>query len=132
MRGLFCTVLFSLEPYFAIRSTTYNDKVFSTRELADQWVSANSDINTGIQNAFNVQVHGKVPDTATILVSADDKIQAIFQFILSSTPETVFFFSYWQRDLFYHRILKTEVMKTICILGNISGQNQLLTVFLPI
>lgn len=79
MGRLLSTNLFSLQPYFAVTSTTPNDKVLSTRQLADQWVSANSDINTGIQNAFNVQVHGKLPGTATILVSKNDKIQAIFQ-----------------------------------------------------
>jgi len=79
MGRLFSTNLFSLHPYFAVTSTTCNDKVFSTRQLADQWVSSNSDINTEIQNAFNVQVHGKLPDTATTWVSKNDRIQAIFQ-----------------------------------------------------
>lgn len=79
MGRLLSTDLLSLPPYFAETSTASNDEVLSTRQLAGQWVPANSDISTRIQNAFNVQVHGKVPDTATILVSKNDKIWAIFQ-----------------------------------------------------
>lgn len=79
MGRLLSTDVLSLHPYFAVTSTTSNDEVLSTRQLAGQWVSANSEINTRIQNAFNVQVQGKVPDTATILVSKNDKIWAIFQ-----------------------------------------------------
>lgn len=36
-------------------------------------------INTGIPNAVNDQVHGKVADTNTILVSKNDETQATFQ-----------------------------------------------------
>lgn len=36
-------------------------------------------INTGIQNAVNDQVCGKVADTNTILVSKNDETQTIFQ-----------------------------------------------------
>lgn len=79
MGRLLSTNIFSLHPHFAVTSTTSNDKVFSTRQLIDQWVSANVDINAGIQNAFNIQVHGEAPNTATILVSKNDKIQAVFQ-----------------------------------------------------
>lgn len=75
-------------------------------------------INTEIQNAANYQVHGKVPDSHTIWVSKKDKNHAIFQSFVSSTPKTVFpCLLATDSVLFYNSILKTQAMKTICLLG---------------
>lgn len=75
-------------------------------------------INNDIQNAVNDQVHGKVPDSDTIQVSKKDKKHAIFQSFVSSIPKTVFsYLLATDSVLFYNSILKTQAMKTICLLG---------------
>lgn len=67
----------NLSSSLLLRSNTYDFQLQDNLQISE--FQPTLAINTGTRIAYTGEGHGKVPDTATILVSKNNKTQAIFQ-----------------------------------------------------